>query len=162
MVAGKWAPVPPFFFLPGRWGEEGGKMAAPEQNNTGTLTFYINLLTRVWVLFKSEAWCSPLPRWAEPAGVLCCCCCCLNLLYFHVISAPNYTSVKLQTSLSCSREEKKQQTEHASYLHTVSALINVYYLLFKTRVCKDKMQICVCDNAVSSVQFEFSFIIKAS
>lgn len=31
----------------GEEGEEGGKMAAPERNNTRTLTFSINLLTRV-------------------------------------------------------------------------------------------------------------------
>lgn len=57
MVAGKWAPVPPLLLFPARevgdddeeggGGVEGGKMAAPEQNNTRTLTFSINLLTRV-------------------------------------------------------------------------------------------------------------------
>lgn len=49
MVAGKWAPVPPFFPSQGGGGgrQSGGEMAVPEQNNTSKLTFYINLLTRV-------------------------------------------------------------------------------------------------------------------
>lgn len=55
MVAGKWAPVPPLLLLfsarevgdEEEEGAEGGEMAAPEQNNTRTLTFSINLLTRV-------------------------------------------------------------------------------------------------------------------
>lgn len=122
------------FSSQGGRGEEvvGGKMAAPERNNTRRLTFSINLLTRVWVLFKSEAWCSPPPRWAEPVAATFC----LNLLPFIFVLSLRQTGL-----LDLSKKIIKMWVHVWRYFqnrstctHTWSCLVSSVYFL-KVKMC---------------------------